>query len=697
MKRLMTLLLCVVLLSACTAQPAASPTAEAVQPTAAAPTETATPAFTATPAPTATPTLTPTPVPAVIDPFNVSKLKLARSSGEGVVAQVVWSPDGKQVLLLTTTHLHLFGAASGEEVWNVEARDVPLTAAFRSDGQMIYTASASGAVQGYGAKTGKLTGTPVQEIDRTDFSGLSQSGKYAAVAASYGGAGLFDLSSGGAPAVINNGQSLPRGMSGILIAPDDKTFLTIGYDSGDNQVAQQWSIPDGKFVRGLHGMRFVSSQFAYSPDASLIGAISRPKISAEKTETSLLVWNALTGDQIQALKVPQDISTYGFLPGGTTAVIGFVDGRLSSWDIKGNTEQVTFAGLKQPSVSIAASLDGKQLAAASTDGVLMIWDAASGKELASAKVEPSLAVMPYELSTGPYITYQMERRLGAAVSPTEAVAARVAPDAHSVELIDLHSMEVLRKVGETDELLTSLAYSLDGKTLAAVAGASKIVLIDVESGKQVKSWETSHKDRIMTLEFSQDGKWLATLSGGTLGELSLWDVEKGEKAQTLAGSYTFDFAPDGKTLASDNIDFGVYVWDVLSGKKLASPGSDWIYDMVYSPDGSRLAVAGVEIHKDLRKHVNLVTLMDMSTYKQTTTEFSGLKGNVRAVRFSPNGKLLAVGDTHGTVTVWDVTSGQQLKAITGVLMYPFDLFFTADGLELVAMNMDGTVRVFETH
>src|SRR5690606_20344932 len=80
-------------------------------------------------------------------------------------------------------------------------------------------------------------------------------------------------------------------------------------------------------------------------------------------------------------------------------------------------------------------------------------------------------------------------------------------------------------------------------------------------------------DRVLTLDFSPDGRLLAT--GGGLpsrsGELKLWDAADGRLVQEIVDAhadtiFAVRFAPDGARLASAGADRMVRVFDIASGE-----------------------------------------------------------------------------------------------------------------------------------
>src|SRR5262245_48605351 len=62
------------------------------------------------------------------------------------------------------------------------------------------------------------------------------------------------------------------------------------------------------------------------------------------------------------------------------------------------------------------------------------------------------------------------------------------------------------------------------------------------------------------------------------------------------GALSVVFSPDGKTLASSGRDATIKLWDVKTGKNLATlEGHDYeVWSVAFSPDGKTLASAGTK-------------------------------------------------------------------------------------------------------
>jgi WD40 repeat protein len=68
-------------------------------------------------------------------------------------------------------------------------------------------------------------------------------------------------------------------------------------------------------------------------------------------------------------------------------------------------------------------------------------------------------------------------------------------------------------------------------------------------------------------------------------------------------------------------------------------------------------------------------------------------GSVRALAFSPNSRLLAIGNESGDVQIWDVRSRRQVASIRGTHGALVQLAFTPDGSRLAVATDDGSVTL----
>jgi WD40 repeat protein len=205
----------------------------------------------------------------------------------------------------------------------------------------------------------------------------------------------------------------------------------------------------------------------------------------------------------------------------------------------------------------------------------------------------------------------------------------------------------------TGSMCLNVEFSPDGKRVVAGTIDKQVMVFDVASGKRVsvfndhrapitrvaflpnnsevasngqdkmlRIWDAqtakerlaiAHPEVAWGLAVSPDGRLIATGTGGpTEGHpiaqrvtpakeyvIRLFDAGSGELVRELHGHtdvvYSLVFSPDGRTLASGGWDATIRVWDVATGRELASvQGQGSIYALAVTPDFSTLVAGGGE-------------------------------------------------------------------------------------------------------
>jgi WD40 repeat protein len=237
----------------------------------------------------------------------------------------------------------------------------------------------------------------------------------------------------------------------------------------------------------------------------------------------------------------------------------------------------------------------------------------------------------------------------------------------------------------------SLAFSPDGKILAAGTCQSTIFLLDVETCEQIGEPLHPHNVEVVSVTFSPDGKLLASDCGKTI---ILWDVENhqpigppltGHKDWVISAA----FSPDGKILASGSSDETIILWDVETRQPIGKPLTGHkksVRSISFSPNGKILASGSAD---------ETIILWDVETRQPIGLPLAGHSSRVDSVAFSPDGKILISGSSDATIILWGVETRQPIgEPLTWHNDYADSIAFSPDGKTL-ALSFDSTIILWD--
>lgn len=246
--------------------------------------------------------------------------------------------------------------------------------------------------------------------------------------------------------------------------------------------------------------------------------------------------------------------------------------------------------------------------------------------------------------------------------------------------------------------VTALAWS-GGPVMASAAADKKLIFWHMPDGQVVKSLTTDNVVR--TLAMSLDGKMLA--SAGEDAAIQLWDVPAAKPGVKLSGSSDWilclAFSNDGQRLASGGYDGTVRLWEMPTGKKILdisatpppppnspAPPTNVILSLAFSPDAKFLAIGGSDAQ------IHLFNTGD----GKLARSISGHTGSITGLAFHPSGTVLASCSKDRTVRLWNPANGQALtpKPLEGHTAWVQDLVFVAQGTRLASIGADRTVRLW---
>lgn len=364
------------------------------------------------------------------------------------------------------------------------------------------------------------------------------------------------------------------------------------------------------------------------------------------------------------------------------------------WDVDGNKQLTSVTPSQNQTVFVALSPNGKRLATwgyhydqnakeqpkpeADPSRLIQFWNAADGKE--TAKVRLLTGSNPALVSFSPDASV-------AAVSNGESTVYLFDPATGSSKGLLLGRSRQGRK----------LAFSPDGKTLAAAGDDGSIQRWNVADGKRIGTTESPAPTRssLRGLQFTDNERVVAWASRGSAS--FVWEVPTGKLLTAAGGHFNpvagAAVAGGGKEIFTSSTDGVILRWDPVSGKELGSLalknpeggyGPGLVSGMiVLSPDGTRaLAYEG-----------NGTAIYDLPSGTQQYVIPGDFNRENRSSFSSDGSKVVQLMTSYDVkknparVAVWDVAAAKKLGEVELPGLLQVNAALSPDGKTIVTAGI----------
>jgi WD40 repeat protein len=575
------------------------------------------------------------------------------------------------------------------------------------DGRLLAGPDRRGGIQILETASGKAVRRLNAGPGAAQFA-FDPSGQTLAVAGYDGIVHLWDLGTAQEVRQINERQIQA---ADLAFSGDGKVLALCPPRHGQDAPIQTFDVATGKRLSSFQGLHTMNGGVALSRDGKTLASWGFGRFTGRESREETIrisqtvqIWDTTTGKEVRQIQTDRgSITSAGLSPDGKTVALVTGNFTLQLWDLAEGKLQRAFQTRYGIGMGLFYSPDGRFLVATGHDGAIQGWDTATWKRLS--------------LHSGPTCQWST-----LAFAPDGGILVG-GQQGQALVLWDAVTGRVLTPRGGHEGSIAALAFSPDGQEIFTAGSEGKIIQWATATAKEARVYEevVGENDirrhmRDTAFLFSLDLKYL--VSASNIGGLRVRSLITGEEAfrvqvfSRLPQQLVAALSPDGTLLAvpgwNQQTQTGsVHLLDVSSGQELAPleghPGQ--VVALALSPDGKTLVVGSLSqgrVNPAGQAFFLEAWPMSRAAKGRRLAEMSaGNYGHgAHVLTYSPDGKMLAVGQPMNTVSLVDPSTGEPLYSLGGTVQVSALTFASNSRVVAVAGtrldNSENVVSVWET-
>ncbi|HJR08802.1 MAG TPA: caspase family protein [Pyrinomonadaceae bacterium] len=576
-----------------------------------------------------------------------------------------------------------------------------------------------------------------------------------------------DLETGRAAQTVNAPSDFKsQGLASLAFAPDGRLLVASLDPAGGKNKFELWDFTSkNSKPRQLFTLDKSYGIFNFSADGRMLALAYGNQVKLFDTSTGAETKTLDVPNRLAKLMPDAGVTALAFSADGRTLATSSFDTEITLWETATGRRAGRLSSRTNMAYEVAFSADGTRL----FTGSKTVWDLATGRGLraVSANVESPFGILSRD-----------GRQL--ASIPLKGSQVSLYDTANGRQLYSLTPQEKADSTNlvrfSPDGRLLATTYRADNPMQGVSTSSAEAKANNKEMQKQAQQ---AMKDMLKNAKTSGAPDLSSTMGGAMSGggmmmpnanapasigsQVKLWDTATGCEARTInvpsgnpflpATIHSVTFNADGSRLAVTNFNGStVTLWDAATGARThtlgASPaaaanpfgmpanisammgggGGSTITSVAFSADSKLLLTGGAEtssnldqgammramqsamsdpkkarnseammkeIYKDMKiTTTGSVKVWDLSTGRELRT-LAGHTSEVKAVAFSTDARIVAAAATDNTIKLWDAATGRELHTLRGHTSSINSIAFSPDARLLASASDDGSTVLWD--